>query len=126
MRIETLKLTSRPPFTHDFKLRDQTNDAIDSVCRNIAEGFGGSHADFARFLEYSRKSLNELQDCIRSAQLKGYVSGVEASAIYDLRRRLYPALNNFIAYLRRTDPRKRPRTDKHLPAPTRIPPYKGR
>ena len=72
LRIETFRLTRRPPFARDFKHQAQTEDAIDSVCRNIAEGFGcGSHAEFARFLEISRRSLNELLDCLRSAQLKG-------------------------------------------------------
>ena len=71
LRIETFKLTRRPPFARDFKHQAQTEDAIDSVCRNIAEGFGcSSHAEFARFLEISRRSLNELVDCLRSAQLK--------------------------------------------------------
>ena len=102
VRIVTLKFTGRRPFSTDFKHRSQTEDAIDSVCRNIAEGFGcASHAEFARYLEISRRSLNELCDCIRSARLKGYVAPREAADVYALTRRLYPALNNFIAYLNR-------------------------
>lgn len=74
LRRETLKLTTRLPFERDFKFRSQTEDAIDSVCRNIAEGCGyESHGEFARYLEISRSSLNELRDCLRSAHVKGYV-----------------------------------------------------
>jgi four helix bundle protein len=105
LRIATFTFTRRPPFSTDFKHRSQTEDAIDSVCRNIAEGFGcASHAEFARYLEISRRSLNELCDCLRSAQLKGYLTTNEALDIHAVTRRLYPALNNFIAYLKRTAP----------------------
>lgn len=56
---------------------------------------------FARYLEISRRSLNELCDCRRSAQRKGYIASKEAADAHRLTRRLYPALNNFIAYLKR-------------------------
>lgn len=109
LRIETFKITSRSPFKNDFKRRAQIEDAIDSVCRNISEGFGcQSHAEFARYLEISRRSLNELMDCLRSAELKGYVSRLEIAEIQLLSRRLYPALGRLIGYLRRT-PRDRRR-----------------
>ena len=107
IRVETFKLTRRDPFARDFKHRRQTEDAIDSVCRNIAEGFGCDHVEFARFLEISRRSLNELLDCLHSAQLKGYVSSEEVIAIRALTRREFPALSNLIAYLRRTGNRRR-------------------
>lgn len=102
LRVQVLKITRRAPFTHDFKYRAQTEDAMDSVCRNISEGFGcRSHAEFARFLEISRRSLNEVTDCLRSAQLKGYASVSEVTALNTLTRRLYPALGRLIDYLRR-------------------------
>ena len=66
-------LTKRDPFATDFKLRAQTDDAVDSVCRNTAEGFGCGDREFARFLRIASRSLNEVQDQFRSALLKGYV-----------------------------------------------------
>ena len=103
VRVLILKVTQRPPLSREFKSRSQAEDAIESVCRNIAEGFGcSSHAEFARYLEIARRSLNEVCDWMRGAQLKGYVSAHEAEEFRALTRRLYPALNNFIAYLRRT------------------------
>ena len=55
--MELLKLTGRPGFATDFKLKAQAEDAVGSVCRNIAEGFGcESNIEFARFLEISRRS----------------------------------------------------------------------
>lgn len=108
LRSELFKVTCRPSFSRDLKYKAQTEDAIDSVCRNIAEGFGcGSHAEFARYLEISRRSLNELMDCLRSAELKGRVSRTETAEMQRIARRLYPALSRFIGYLRRTPNRRR-------------------
>jgi four helix bundle protein len=102
LRDVILTFTRRPSYLDDFRLRGQTDDAIDSVCRNIAEGFGCiSHIEFARYLEISRRSLNEVCDAVHSARSKGYVSAEDAAEVYKLTRRLYPALNQFIAYLKR-------------------------
>jgi four helix bundle protein len=111
LRVETFKLTSRPRFARDLKAQSQADDAANSICRNIAEGFGcESHREFARFLEISRRSINELQDIFRGAQLKGYVTVADCAAVRRLFRRLYPALNGMLAYLRRTpDYGQRPR-----------------
>jgi 23S rRNA-intervening sequence protein len=59
IRIEVFKLTPKSGFATDFTAREQAEDSIDSTCRNIAEGFGcETHAEFARFLEISRRSDN--------------------------------------------------------------------
>jgi four helix bundle protein len=100
LRIQILTLTSRSPFLRDGRLRSQTEDAINSVCRNIAEGFGcRSHLEFARFLDISRRSLNEVQDALRGAQLKGYLTAADLEPVATLCRRFYPALGRLIAYL---------------------------
>src|SRR6266850_5801443 len=61
IRVLAFKLTERDCFVRDLKLHSQTEDAVNSVCRNIAEGFGCKHKEFARFLEISRRSLNEVR-----------------------------------------------------------------
>ena len=93
---------------HDFKRRAQIEDASDSICRNIAEGFGcRSHAEFARYLEIARRSLNELVDALRSARQKGYISIDEFNTFGKTINRLFPAINKLIAYLRnRPTPRR--------------------
>jgi len=114
LRTVIFRFTRRPPFLNDFKHRSQTEDAIDSACRNIAEGFGcTSDTEFARYLEISRRSLNEVCDALNSARLKGYIGPVDSAEVYRLTRRLYPALNNFIAHLNRNPHgrrRRRPRS----------------
>ncbi len=75
VREQVFALTRKHPFVADFKLRSQIDDAADSVCRNIAEGFGcKSDKEFARFVRIGRRSLNEVQDGFRSALLKGHVT----------------------------------------------------
>src|SRR5688500_3217873 len=91
LRVEVFKFTSRPGFVRDLKLHSQTEDAVNSVCRNISEGFGCGHAEFARFLRISRRSMNELQDAFRAAELKRYVSADDLAASRELMRRLSAA-----------------------------------
>ena len=117
LRAEVFEFTARPKFARDFKAQEQADDAINSVCRNIAEGFGcGTHAEFANFLVYSRRSLNELRDAIRGARMKGYISADDLQRVADLVHRLHPALSRFIAFLRRTpDPNRKDRHQKPRP-----------
>jgi four helix bundle protein len=121
IRVEVFTLTERPAFRRDLKAKSQLDDAANSVCRNIAEGFGcDTHGEFARFLEIARRSLNEIQDCLLSARLQRWVTEEDCRPIRALLKRIFPALSRFIAYLRRTpdfrmrphQPAKAPRTDK--------------
>jgi four helix bundle protein len=99
-RVEVFSLSERTSLRTDYKLRGQIDDAADSVCRNIAEGFGSeSHREFARFLRIARRSLNEVQDGFRSAQIKRHASDDELKNARRLQRRLYPALSKLINYL---------------------------
>jgi four helix bundle protein len=101
LRTEVFRLTRTPRFAADFKLRAQTDDAVDSVCRNIAEGFACGNREFARFLRISRRSLNELQDQFRSATLKGYVTDGDLMEPRRLIRRMFPAYAALISHLDR-------------------------
>ena len=119
IRIKVFELTAKPSFAADFKAKSQGEDAANSVCRNIAEGFGcETHAEFARFVEISRRSLNEVHDVLHGAQLKEYITASELAPIRSLSNRIYPAFSRLLAYLRSTPPprrsgRRASRTDKH-------------
>jgi four helix bundle protein len=102
IRQHVFRWTKRPRFAADLKARAQIDDAINSTCRNIAEGFAGSHAEFARYLGIARRSLNEVRDCARGAELKGYITTAEANELNALARRLQQAAAELIAYLRHT------------------------
>ena len=119
IRIKVFELTAKPSFAADFKAKSQGEDAANSVCRNIAEGFGcETHAEFARFLKISRRSLNEVHDVLHGAQLKEYVTASELAPIRSLSNRIYPAFSRLLTYLRSTPTprragRRASRTDKH-------------
>jgi len=101
IRLRVFELTAKPLFAEDYKAKRQGEDAANSVCRNIAEGFGcETHAEFARFLEISRRSLNEVHDVLHGAQLKEYVTPAELAPIRSLSNRIYPAFSRLLAYLR--------------------------
>jgi four helix bundle protein len=124
LRVEVFRLTARPPFARDFKAQGQADDAVNSVCRNIAEGFAcETHREFAQYLSYSRRSLNEVRDAMRGARQKGYVSATDLKEIQRLAFHLRPALSRFIDYLRQNpDAKNRPRTRRpsraaNTPAP---------
>jgi four helix bundle protein len=99
-RIEVFKLTGQTRLRADLKLRSQIDDAADSVCRNIAEGFGcQSHREFARFVRISRRSLNEIQDGFHSALEKQYITEDDLVAARRLQRRLFAAMASLLRYL---------------------------
>jgi four helix bundle protein len=101
LRTEVFQLTKRGRFHADFKLRSQLDDAADSACRNIAEGFGGTDREFANFLRIARRSLNEVQDGFRSAQLKEHLSEADLRPARSLLRRIFPALSSLLRHLDR-------------------------
>ena len=103
IRQDIARLTSRPAFARDRKAQSQADDAANSICRNVAEGFAcETHKDFARYLGYSRRSLNELRDAMRGAMVKGYISGKDLQPIDRRGFHLRRALSHFIAYLKAT------------------------
>jgi four helix bundle protein len=108
LRFVVYPLTKRPRFRDDARLRIQAEDAIESVCRNTAEGFAGSHAQFRNYLLLAKGSLNELCDSLRSAAIKEYVGPDDLTAVWAITRRLYPAMQSLIRHLETTDDAGRP------------------
>ena len=99
-RVEVFALTERSSLRQDYQLRSHIDDAADSVCRNIAEGVvSESHREFARFLRIARRSLNEVQDGFRSAQIKRHIVEDDVRTARGLQRRLYSAIASLLKHL---------------------------
>jgi len=60
--------------------RDQIRSAARSVTSNIAEGFPCTHAEFARFLDISARSLREIDDRLIEAVDEEMVTTTEGRA----------------------------------------------
>ena len=102
IRVEVFRLTSRAVFAREFRTRAQLNDAANSICRNVAEGFAaGSNRAFARYLQISMGSLNELMDSLRGATQQGLINDTELTSLRQLARREFRALSRLMAHLRR-------------------------
>ncbi len=76
-------LTQKGALSKDYGLRDQLQRASVSVMANIAEGFDcDSHAEFARFLGYARRSAVEVQSLLYAAMDVGYINDDDFKSHY--------------------------------------------
>ncbi|GAB2552332.1 four helix bundle protein [Spirosoma aerophilum] len=80
----------------DWGFKDQICRASVSISNNIAEGFDRhSELDFARFLNYSRTSSNEVKSMTYLAYRLGYVDEGQRTHIILLTEELSKMINAF-------------------------------
>jgi four helix bundle protein len=102
LRRELRAIWQRPAVARDFKLTSQIRDAARSVTANIAEGFPCSHAEFARFLQISYRSLEEIEDRLIEVVDDGLVTPDEARNAFNLKKRTSIAISRLRSYLLNT------------------------
>jgi len=84
-----------------LSLRDQIKRAALSIILNIAEGSAKkSDADFARFLEISIGSLNEVVACLNVLEELKSINETEIHSAYNESEELAKQLGGFIKRLR--------------------------
>jgi len=94
------QLTKKPPFSKDFGLKNQIQNAAGSSMHNIAEGFDSeTNPEFIRFLRYAKRSCTEVQSELYVAIDEKYISADEFSETYELAGRTRAAIRGFINYL---------------------------
>ena len=77
-------MTREGALSKDFGLRDQLQRTAVSVMANIAEGFDcDSHAEFARFLGFARRSAFETQSLLYAALDASYITSEVFKETYE-------------------------------------------
>jgi four helix bundle protein len=101
LRREVLAFTAMRPAAMDFKYCAQIRDASSSACRDAAEGFARFRpSEFARFLEFARGSLAEVQDGLLEAHARRFLADESFDRLWLLSKRAIGANTNLLKYLR--------------------------
>jgi four helix bundle protein len=102
LRRTLARLVVKPSVRRDLGFCTQVRKAARSVTANIAEGFPCTHAEFARFLDISARSLREIEDRLIEAVGDRMLTVAEAEPALLLKKRAAVATSRFTAYLRTT------------------------
>ncbi len=95
-------MTREGALSKDFGLRDQLQRASVSVMANIAEGFDcDSHAEFARFLGFARRSAVEIQSQLYAALDAGYITPEIFKTTYEQANKTKAMVSAFKSSLQR-------------------------
>jgi len=94
------KVAADFPNRETFVLADQVKRAAVSICLNIAEGSGGSKAEFQRFLIISRRSVRECIAATEIAFRQGYFNIDERRVSREFCKVISKMLNGLIKSLR--------------------------
>jgi four helix bundle protein len=93
------EITARPTFT-DETLRGQLNEAADSPCPNVGEGFSRYYPrDNARFVRVAKGSVTEVIEHMAKVRKRGYATAEECDEICVLARRARGAITGYLLYL---------------------------
>ena len=88
-------------FSFDRRLCDQITGTSISVMNNIAEGFGSqANNEFIRFLQFSRRSVSELQSCLYVALDQQYISVDKFNSAFEQSVKVIKMIDGFLRYLR--------------------------
>jgi len=93
--------TRNSSFARDYRLRDQIIGTSISVMNNIAEGFGSQvNNEFIRFLQFSRRSVLELQSCLYISLDQKYIIQTEFCKIFEQSEKVNQVIDGLLRYLR--------------------------
>ena len=94
------RLCDQPPLSHDWKRRDQLEEAAKGPPAHLAEGFGRfSPPDFARFAVMARASLMEAQNHLLNAVVRGHISEAQRLPLHALSETALQEVTGLLEYL---------------------------
>ncbi|MCU0441024.1 MAG: four helix bundle protein [Bacteroidia bacterium] len=101
---EIFEETQLLPWSKDYKLVAQINDASGSVMNNIVEGYGrGSRLEFVQFLGFSQGSSTETQSQLYQAMDRNYITKDQFEYFYNKAKSIEQKIENLILYLNKTE-----------------------
>ena len=100
LRVDLFLLS--PDFRKHYRYSEQLDDAVRSGPRNIAEGFGRHHCEFAHFVHLAKTSESEVLSHLIVAQDQRLISDDEFEITEQVTRRAIEAANGLIKYLEST------------------------
>jgi four helix bundle protein len=97
-------ITSKEPFSHDFKLRDQIRASSGSIMDNIAEGFErDGNRELIQFLSVSKGSCGECRSQSYRAFDYQYINEDTLDELINKTRILSKKIARLIIYLKNSD-----------------------
>ena len=101
------RLTKKPGFARNYRLKRQIQDAAGSSMHCIADGLDSeTNGEFIRFLRYSKRTCTEIQSQHYIAVDEEYISPGEFKDVYEQARRTRATVRGFINYLKKYEERK--------------------
>jgi four helix bundle protein len=98
------EITSKDPFSKDFKFRDQMRASAGSVMDNIAEGFDrGGNKEFSQFLSVSRGSNGEVRSQLYRAFDVKYITEEKLNELLERTDSLSRKSYNLMQHLKESD-----------------------
>jgi four helix bundle protein len=99
LRTRVHEITARSTFT-DPDLKQQLDEAVDSPCPNIGEGFSRYYPrDNARFVRVAKGSITEVIEHMRKVRKKGFATEDECDEIDLIAHRARGAVTGYVIYL---------------------------
>ena len=105
-------ILGRPAFGRNRKLREQIDEAAESILANMAEGFEQpTDAALAKYLFTAKASLAEVLVRLQGAARRGWITPEECGALQESGTEIARMLAGWIKYLSRSNWKDRGRRD---------------
>jgi len=119
LRRQVIAFLDRSPARNDLRFCNNLRDAVGSVCRNIAEGFGRRRPrQFASFVVIALGSLAETSDQLLEARHRGLLTAPEHDEFARMVSRARDTSSALLHYLQACDNAGRiERFERSAPSP---------